>query len=615
MSKFKRLAKIVKPKHVNHQIFILTILLITIPLLIISMITYTFSIQSVKNEYKNSSDLILNNLSFNIDQYLQSIETGTLSAQMNSQLQDALISWSSASDGQISEQIQSLQYEKAIEHFISTIETTIKNVDSVQIYVNDRVFYSSHFNKSGYIIDNISKEDWYMRTQERKGGIVLFGTHKPFHREDTSGQVISISRVINKSGTRSPLAVLLIDIRLDSFREILDLSENHDRNFVILDNVGNVIYKSDQAKMNTITTLDSDSQSLLRILEKDSGSFYAPISGENSFINFVTSPYSDWTVAQYIEEAKMTEHAAILGKIIVGLAIFSVAAAILFMFILYKRVTQPVVFLSKQVDSIGKGNFNVNLDSRRQDEFGLLYQGINKMVVDIQDYIEKASILKSKQKLSEYHALKSQINPHFLANALETIQMKSIINGQRDIAEMISILGQLFRLHIQTGKRTITLKEELNHIHLYIQVQQMRFGDKIKYIESFDPGSEAIDVLHFSLQPIIENAIVHGLEPMGGPGRLEVSTALSQSEMRIMVHDDGVGMNKEQLKALKERLLLPSNTLDEEHIGIKNVHDQIQLYYGEQYGIEVNSVLEKGTTVSIRIPVVITPNNACSKGG
>jgi two-component system sensor histidine kinase YesM len=278
------------------------------------------------------------------------------------------------------------------------------------------------------------------------------------------------------------------------------------------------------------------------------------------------------------------------------------------MYLLSLRVTRPVIYLSKQVKLVGKGMFNVNLTSSRKDEFGVLFNGIRKMVTDIQVYIERTSILRAQQKLAQYRALKSQINPHFLANALETIQMKAVINKQHEISEMIGLLGGLFRSHIQTGKETISLEEELSQIRLYVKIQQMRFGPKIKYVENLAPNSESVRILHFSLQPIVENGIVHGLEPKSGSGVLEVSTVFSKGDLLITVRDDGIGMSNEKLQQLQKRLEDRTNTMDESHIGIKNVHDQIKYYYGQQYGLDIISSFEAGTTVTIRIPVISLNN-------
>ncbi|MBP1961604.1 cache domain-containing sensor histidine kinase [Paenibacillus aceris] len=601
MLKWKQLTRQVRMKHVNHQIFMLMILIITIPLLIISVIIYLFSIQAVKNEYQSSSNLILTNLSFNIDQYLQSIEKGTLNAQMDGQLQGALEQWTLADEDSGNDQM--IVYGNIIEHFISSIEMTIKNVDSVQIYSGSRMFYSSNFNRSDYDVKDFTHEDWYTQTQQKAGGIVLFGAHLPFHRVNAKESVISIARVINKVGSKQPIGVMLIDIRLDSLREILKLSENRKRSFLIIDDKGGIIYNSDRSQAMTHLSATLKEQAIQSVLADESGSFYANFSGVDSYINFVTSSYSGWKVIQYIDEKEMTKQADILIKIVLTLAFLSLGTALLFMFILSARVTKPIILLSRQVKLVGLGKFDVDLSSDRQDEFGVLYQGIRKMVEDLQSYIERSATAKVQQKIAQFGALKSQINPHFLANVLESIQMKAVINGQRDISEMVGMIGRLFRIHIQTGKETVTLREELEHIRLYVKIQQLRFGDKIQYTERLAEDSTELQVIHFSLQPLIENAIVHGLERLNGPGLLEVSTVKSGNDMLIMIKDNGVGMDEEKLQHLQLRLAQSSNTLDEAHIGIKNVHDRICFYFGEQYGLTLYSQLGEGTTVIIRLPM------------
>lgn len=601
MYKWGRRTYSYRMKHVNHHIFTLMILLITIPLLVISLVIYLFSTEAVKKEYQSSSNLILNNLSFNIDQYLQSIEKGTLNAQMDSDLQTALEHWTNQTDDHGND--QSIQYGNTIEHFISAIEMTIKNVDSVQIYAGTRVFYSSNFNRIDYDDKDFSTADWYIQTQQRKGGVVLFGTHLPFQRINPKEPVISIARVINKVGSKQPIGMILVDIRLDSLREILALSETSKRNFIIIDDKGGIVYSSDTSE-ETADKLPAqlEEQKLHTSLQQESGNLYAKVAGTDAYVNFATSSYSQWKVIQYIDEQEMNKQSTILGRIILTLALLSLCTAILFMYILSERVTKPIILLSRKVKLVGMGKFDVDLHSTRQDEFGVLYQGIRKMVEDLQNYIERSSMAKAQQKVAQYGALKSQINPHFLANVLESIQMKAIINGQRDIGDMVGIVGRLFRIHIQTGKETVTLQEELEHIRLYVKIQQIRFGDKINYVERLETNSEALHVIHFSLQPLVENAIVHGLECRSIPGLLEVTSTLSGDEMLIMVKDNGVGMNDEQLKQLQYRLSQPSDTLDEAHIGIKNVHDRIRFHFGEHYGIEITSQLGEGTTVLIRLP-------------
>lgn len=182
--------------------------------------------------------------------------------------------------------------------------------------------------------------------------------------------------------------------------------------------------------------------------------------------------------------------------------------------------------------------------------------------------------------------------------------MKAIIGGQRELGEMVGIVGRLFRIHIQTGKVTVNLLEELEHIRLYVKIQQLRFGERIHYAERLDKDCEALQVIHFSLQPIVENAIVHGLECRSEPGLLEVSASTVDDDLLITVKDNGVGIPEDQLEELRQRLYEPSDTLDQAHIGIKNVHDRIQFHFGEKYGVKITSQSGAGTAVVIRLPVM-----------
>lgn len=579
------------------------ILIITIPLAVMSWFIYLFSVQSIKNEYQNSANLILSNLSFNIDQYLQSIEKGTLNAQLDSSLQDSLYRWL-----QHPEEDQNYQYRNVIEQFVSTIEITIKNVDSVQIYAGNRVFYSADFNRYSYVETDFLNKPWYQEILNGKGKVVLFGTHKPFHRMNGNQEasVISIGRVINITGSKRPLGVILVDLRPDSLKEILNLSENSNQRFMIVDEKGNTVYASAR-DYNEQSEPDHEEMMLEKsVLEQvtshASGNFYASVLGTPSYINFVTSDYSGWKVIQYVDEKQMMKNAELLRVILFGFAACSILVALLFLAILSARVTKPIILLSRQVRAVGSGNLNIQLNTQRKDEFGILYQGISNMAEDLKHHLEKSSDMMAKQKIAQYGALKSQINPHFLANALESIQMKAVISGQRDIAEMIGMLGRMFRTHIQTGKELVPLEEELKHTRLYIQIQQMRFGDKIQYTEHCEPEALQQPVIHFSLQPLIENAIVHGLERKVGPGHLEVSAKVTGQMMQIEIKDDGSGMSEDELNDLRNKLQDSASSLDMEHIGIKNVHDRIKYHFGDMYGLHVESSPASGTTVTILYP-------------
>lgn len=586
---------------INEQIFLLMIILVTIPSIIISIVIYYFSVQSVKQEYVDSSRLILDNLSFNIDQYLQGIEKGALGIYLENDFQRTLQEWN-----EMPEQVEPFEYlqvENNLRRFIGSINVSIPDVESVQVYANGKVFHSNFFRYAVFDDMDASSTRLVDRALTAKGGHVLESTHISLYG-DPSVEVISLARTVNKLGSKQPLGVIVINIRLDAIHNILSLAETANRNFVILDDAAGVVYASDQSLVTDYMNLNDDNNLLAKALVIDDDHYYAPVNNVSSFINYVTSPYSNWTVVQYTDENHMTAQASQLRFIIQIIIILSIVTAIIFLFILYRRVTKPVIELSEKVRLIRDGHFELpaSINNGRKDEVGMLYDGFNEMANHLSHNIERTTILKTQQKVAHYSALKSQIHPHFLANALESIQMQAIINDQRDIGEMIGLLGALFRKSIQSGKELVTLEDELAHIRLYVQVQQMRFQDKIHYVEDIDERAFAIGVLHFSLQPFIENAMIHGLEPQSEPGTIFLQATVDGDRLIITIQDNGVGMDQERLKIVREQLCDPSNTLQADSIGMKNVHEQIQYYFGQDYGVSIESELGRGTTVKIELP-------------
>lgn len=589
-----------KPFQINEQIFILTIVMITIPSIIISIAIYYFSVQTMKEEYVDNSHLILNNLSFNIDQYLQGIEDGSLGIYLEHDFQKTLESWNNLSEE--ADPLTSIEAESELRRFIGSIDIAIPNVESVQVYANDQIFHSDFFSYQTFD-SNITDDTYiYNRAIGAKGKRVLISTHpSPFSPQQTD--VISIARTINKLGSKQAIGVVVINVRLDALHNILSLSETANRNFVIMDEDASIIYASDEEIMDDEMVLREENSLLAQALMNDSDSFYGLVNGVSSFISHATSDYSNWTVIQYIDKDDMTAQASHLRLIVQILIILSIITAILFMYILYKRVTKPVVELSDKVQSIREGNFALEMQqTSRKDEVGALYNGFNDMSQHLAQNIERSTILKTQQKVAHYSALKSQIHPHFLANALESIQMQAVINDEREIAEMIGLLGALFRKSIQSGKEVIPLEDELAHIRLYIKVQQLRFQDKIQYIEDVESRALSIGVLHFSLQPFIENAIIHGLEAQVANGTIFVEAKVLDEKLIIEVRDDGVGMDADQLAAVNKHLYETTNTLQAESIGMKNVHEQIQYYFGEAYGVTITSKADVGTQVTITLP-------------
>jgi len=276
------------------------------------------------------------------------------------------------------------------------------------------------------------------------------------------------------------------------------------------------------------------------------------------------------------------------------------------------------------------GDLTIRHMGIRHDEIGMLGRSFNAMLTQIAKLISLVESKEKQKKEAELRILHANIKPHFLYNTLDTIQWMARKNGAEDVSEMVDSLAKLFRIGLSNGQDAILLIDEVEHVISYLKIQQTRYRDKLFFDIQIDPDVKRFLLLKLILQPIVENAIYHGIKERRGPGHIQISVRQEKDYVIIKVVDDGLGMSKETLDKLNQRL---TNTLqeiqqqstsddsDEEQIalkvnrmiggyGIMNVHTRIVLSFGENYGISVESQEGKGTVVTIIHPIVIDEEGA-----
>lgn len=272
--------------------------------------------------------------------------------------------------------------------------------------------------------------------------------------------------------------------------------------------------------------------------------------------------------------------------------------------------------LRKAMHKVSNDNYDVPAQLMGEDEISQAFADLQKMVAKIKDKdarMYEARIntqrLQNAQQRIEMNVLASQINPHFLYNTLETIRMKAFKVGDRDVATAIKLLGKSMRYVLEnTGTSSTTLYDELEYIETYLQIQKLRFVGRINYSIVIEEGlnTEEIDILPLLIQPIVENAIVHGLEDTEENGLIRIEVHSSKKELlQIQIADNGCGMNKEELMALRTKLDTPHQNPNR-NIGLYNINQRIRLCYGgTQYGIVLNSQVGMGTSVILMLPLKI----------
>lgn len=297
---------------------------------------------------------------------------------------------------------------------------------------------------------------------------------------------------------------------------------------------------------------------------------------------------------------------------------FSILVPGLILVIFANYFSKRVYLLRAEMHKARLQDYNITSEFTGQDELTEVYEDLKVMVQDIKDKEAKMyeaelneKELLNKQQIMEYKMLASQINPHYLYNTLETIRMKALTSGNKEVADSIKILGKTLHYVLEnTGTSSTTLKKELDHVVNYLTIQKLRFGDRINYTMEIQQGlnPEEYSILPLLLQPVVENAVVHGLETINGVGMVWINVALEGEEgLRIVVSDSGTGMTEEELARIRTMLATPELN-PKSSIALYNINQRIRLSYGAEYGILLESEYGKGTRVILNLPAFLPEN-------
>ena len=263
------------------------------------------------------------------------------------------------------------------------------------------------------------------------------------------------------------------------------------------------------------------------------------------------------------------------------------------------KKTEIIYDLIGALDQVEKGDLDVSLEITSGDEFERIGHSFNTMIGSIRHLLARHQELAKENMLATVQILESQFNPHFLFNTLESIRYM-IKFGPGEAEKMLVSLSRMLRYSIQNGKDVVTVKEEMDFISRYLQVMLYRYGDRLRYSIDLEEGSRNASIPRMALQPIVENSIKYGFGEDRDCLEIRISTRIQNEVLSVIISDDGVGISTELLERLKANLDQGQNQTD--HIGIYNVHKRIRLVYGSGYGVGIDSEMEKGTVVTLRVP-------------
>lgn len=326
---------------------------------------------------------------------------------------------------------------------------------------------------------------------------------------------------------------------------------------------------------------------------------------------YVTRPlaFKGWSLTQSISRQEMFGQRQIFYSLLILLLAFLLIISLILPFYLHKLVNIPVKHLLMRLDKVSSGNFSHDSTIEWDNEFGDIGCGINLLSTRVSTLMEKRIRDEKQQQEYEYKLLQSQINPHFIYNTLNSIKWMATAQGANGISEMVTSLSRLLKNIAKSGSTTTSIKSELELIKDYITIQTYRYGGTIQW--NFKIDNEDLlqgDIVRFTLQPIVENAIFHGIEPKGTQGNIDIHLYQNMNgQIQIDITDDGVGMTSETID-----MLLKKPSVSDAHLfksyGMYNVHKRLQYVFGETYGLKIESTLSNYTRVSVLLPPVPREN-------
>lgn len=340
----------------------------------------------------------------------------------------------------------------------------------------------------------------------------------------------------------------------------------------------------------------------------------------------IDSSYSTWRLTLLQPKSELYLETDQLRQFTFAIIGLSLILAFTVSWVVYSGIASPVLKLAKGMRRFGSGELSTHVSTNRKDEFGFLIQSFNRMVMVQKHLIEDHYEQQLRLRTTELRFLQSQINPHFLYNTLDSIYWMAKNYDAEEISEMVMNLSSFFRLSLNKGRQEFTIEESIVHLNYYLRIQQLRFMDNFRVEYRISEQSKRIPLLKLLLQPIVENAIIHGMEGKESDGRLVISSWMEQEHtVFIRVEDNGPGIEEGRLRYIQQELdrmdlhKVAAYSQDEEQamdlFGLRNVLSRMKLYYGPEAKLAVQSTWGEGTAVSLSIPLEGERDESDDRGG
>ena len=573
------------------------ILAVFLPLLMLSTLLILVSsisliIRNGKAEALNNAKDKLSLVTGQTDQILSNITYNIKAFSTSSALQDA-----------IRAEYPDNNYGNYM--FSSTMHNAVHNIMEIQSLISSGYIHTRDGRVFDIKTDEIRTPDAEMDARYReiaaeKGRILL---EYPADKSGAAALTVSKSLIDIRSG--SCLGILTFDIKESLFYDSYhSVSDEENECFLLIDSAGTIISSENRDELQTMASTE-----ILGLLEgmgkpeqktqyKSGGKIPQETTAEHMLLLSSETENGDYLVVYMMRYYRIYKEALNLALFLLIIGILVLAAGVLLSSRLAQSIVGPVIRLADYADEAGKGNFDLPVPVHSGDEIGFLAERFGVMNHNIKELTTRIYNEQTQKKEYELKMLQAQINPHFLYNCLDNIS--SLITDQKNetATAMVSHLGRYYRAILSKGRNIITIREELELIRAYLEIQLIRIPDLFTYEITVDEDILDFKILKMILQPIVENSVIHGFAGYKNSGRIKIEGTLENQTVCILISDNGKGIPE----GSRSSIFAPAPTAIPKHFGLKNIQERIRLKHGEKYGISIKSEPGQGTQIGVRFP-------------
>lgn len=592
ISKFSR-----KFKSIQSNIFLGVSVLVLCAVLVVTVVSVRYTNSAIFENSIVYTQTIIHQLNQNIDSYITYMDNIASVISESGDAHDYLYREDKYPGTGSSREYKTGPRGRLVEQF----ETILKGRSDIKNIGILRENGAALFNTGDQSLNpdlNLNTQQWFVNAKGNYNQYSLTSSHVQHAIRGERSWVITLSRGIrNFSGKGENDGVVFIDLNYSAISELCDQNSIGSRGYIfILDENGNIVYHPQQQQLyNELQT-----ENIELVMNAKSDTLSTGSGRDEKIYTMARSDKTGWTIVGCMNTAELLKKSQKAQSIYLIMAVGLVAVALFLSNIIARNITLPIQKLRDSMARVQEGDFHgADIEVISENEIGSLTKSFNVMTHRIEELMEQNVHEQEQKRKSEMKALQSQINPHFLYNTLDSIIWMAEGKKNEEVVLMTASLARLLRQSISNEDEVVSIGNEIEYVRSYLTIQKMRYKDKLEFEIDVEPSIKHVKIVKLVLQPIVENAIYHGLKYKESKGLLTVHGYTKGENAVIEIIDNGVGMDAETLKHIFERHKVNYHS---NGVGVYNVQKRLQLHYGADYGITYRSEPGIGTTATIVIP-------------